>query len=992
MRDPMLDQDFLRKLDEYPHRNIWVKIISLSLNEYPMDEITGLATSGSINIDGTSSVRRTCSLTMVSDNVRINDYFWGLKTKFKVEIGLENFIDKEFPDIIWFKQGTFVISSFSYNVGINSCTISIQGKDKMSYLNGDVGGIIPAEWDFGIINEPVKDNEGKAIYDASGYALVQETQIPIKDIVLELVHEFALEPWQNIIINDLDDYGIELLEYLGDSPLYYIIKDQGSGSNSREVSNMTLNGGMRCNVIVANWDGKKNVEIPGAVMRNKKLSELDSNSLRAESRALGAKNPPVYSYEKLMEELDPSGNVTETENYYRTRIFFDDKTDEVFTVAKITKDNGLNVCGYRICDIVYPYDLIAAPGESATSVLDKLVKMLGNFEYFYDVEGRFIFQKKRTYSDVSYNNIINEHSINPEVWATSSKYSSKYTYIFDRDYLVSSIQSSPNLSNLKNDYSLWGQKTNSNNISHPIHLRYAIDRKPTYYKNFDGDVYFSKPLEFTRTPNRPGLNKNWWHVSEWGVFYAYYNALSQGKDLSKVEDPDGDIFLQYYPTKMFLNYKANSVEPQPFSEIYQNTNIPLVSEQDHNLWNEEFYPYIYPEVLFFDDVNEVCFAHNRCIHFYDDFRIDGMGNKGIYSNYDCYIYDPIIPGFEKSSDIEIGTTIKTYVGLSTDWRELIYQMARDYQKHYHEADFLIKVRDNNINQGISYYPTGYTGYEQYYIDFRRNSLEGVIAYWRELYNPAAINIEGKSITGRYDVHGEFIKDDDIPFYNSNTVYKHGDLCAQVFEGVRHIYKAIQDDVKGIDPISKENNYWVESPGDRVYNSNGWNPDILNNPENLEFWFDFLDSEDSEINKYSVHNVGLRSKATNDDKIKAIYFREIPNVIFDLNEETTQKDNWIKPGYCYMQIPPSFQDFFVISSRGKNCMDVIDDYLYQYTYPATNITINTVPIYYLSPNTLIYISNSESKMVGEFILQKYSIQLGLNSQMSINAVQTAKRIY
>jgi hypothetical protein len=45
-----------------------------------------------------------------------------------------------------------------------------------------------------------------------------------------------------------------------------------------------------------------------------------------------------------------------------------------------------------------------------------------------------------------------------------------------------------------------------------------------------------------------------------------------------------------------------------------------------------------------------------------------------------------------------------------------------------------------------------------------------------------------------------------------------------------------------------------------------------------------------MNKYTVHNIGMRSKATNDDKIKAIYFRETPNVIFDVEGETVQKDN------------------------------------------------------------------------------------------------------
>jgi hypothetical protein len=35
-----------------------------------------------------------------------------------------------------------------------------------------------------------------------------------------MVHQFAGEPIHNIIINDLEDYGLELLEYRYDKPLY----------------------------------------------------------------------------------------------------------------------------------------------------------------------------------------------------------------------------------------------------------------------------------------------------------------------------------------------------------------------------------------------------------------------------------------------------------------------------------------------------------------------------------------------------------------------------------------------------------------------------------------------------------------------------------------------------------------------------------------------------------------------------------------------------
>jgi len=43
--------------------------------------------------------------------------------------------------------------------------------------------------------------------------------------------------------------------------------------------------------------------------------------------------------------------------------------------------------GYRLTDLTYAGDLIAAPGDTVTSILDKIVKMLGSFEYFYNLDG-----------------------------------------------------------------------------------------------------------------------------------------------------------------------------------------------------------------------------------------------------------------------------------------------------------------------------------------------------------------------------------------------------------------------------------------------------------------------------------------------------------------------------------------------------------------------------------------------------------------------------
>ena len=131
MKNPFQDKEFLYNLNQDRHKEIYAKIISLSFDEKPLEQIEGRVSSGSINIDGTSTVRRTCNLTLIAKDVNITDFYWGVSNKFTLEIGLKNNINKEYPNIIWFKQGIYVITSFNSSLTNNNYTISINGKDKM---------------------------------------------------------------------------------------------------------------------------------------------------------------------------------------------------------------------------------------------------------------------------------------------------------------------------------------------------------------------------------------------------------------------------------------------------------------------------------------------------------------------------------------------------------------------------------------------------------------------------------------------------------------------------------------------------------------------------------------------------------------------------------------------------------------------------------------------------------------------------------------------
>ena len=86
-----------------------------------------------------------------------------------------------------------------------------------------------------------------------------------------------------------------------------------------------------------------------------------------------------------------------------------------------------------------------------------------------------------------------------------------------------------------------------------------------------------------------------------------------------------------------------------------------------------------------------------CDHYYTDFMPGhSLGVGGSNGYYAAYIYNPAIPEAEGiSAAVEDSISINDNNAIICDWREIIYQMAKDYRKHNHEDDFYVQVRKNN---------------------------------------------------------------------------------------------------------------------------------------------------------------------------------------------------------------------------------------------------------------------------------------------------------
>ena len=1060
--NPLIDVDFLKRLDTEKEREVFAKVISLDWDENPTEEITGRVTGGSVNIDGTSAVRRTCSVSLVAEELNIHDYYWGLNTKFKLAVGLRNRIDKRYPDIIWFPQGTYAISSFNTSQSTNSYTVSIQGKDKMCLLNGELGGIVNSlTWDFGSYDEISADGT------------LTNKKYLLKEIIIEAVHEFAKEPYHNIIVNDLDTFGVELMEYRGKDPMYLLVNQE-----SLEVSQMTTNG----NTTYSYWKRERELDSEWK-KEDIKLSELESvDTLKDAAYDTGADRLSVETNFILVSDSD-------------------DGTSPIYSVIKAEYGT---VVGYRVTDLTYAGDLIAQVGNPiTTAVLDKIKSMLGEFEYFYDLDGRFIFQKKKTYISNSYNG-SNTNEDN-DSWFDNVAESSAITYFFEDAQIISSFSNQPNLANLRNDFSIWGTRKSVSGNEIPVHMRYAIDRKPIFYKNYDGITYISdmEVLEKEKESIKQSILKDltdrvvsyeptygcaltelespqknadgswtpgWWDIRDW---YEYYFALKQEypngtmkwysqndssgcipiSDIPSQAESSGYCWLIIYnPETGYYNFQHGSGDPATGGKRTCTYYISSLTA-DGKVHTRPATPTVKKDFIA---------PYSGCLdtHTFLEFLKSNIEKGGQL----VYFYNPAFPNtssFEQVIDEQVQKELDEAIKPAGDWREIIYQMAKDHMSNGRKDDFEAVLAENNRD----YYPTGQTGYEQYYTD--------MISFWRQIYNPDYFS----NFTQTFLTLSKFKANptnywiaerctESTPYQDGLHWLKKVGVDQSTYDTVdvtelmwntkltkkeRTYYYILRQCVDGETFQSKADYFIEETDSFETVNTSikGWAKEVSTYPEMLNFWFDFLDAREGDLNKYSVPNVGIRPKAENDTNVKAIYFRDTPNVIFvdstkiknaqreKLITQYGSKQEWLlsiennltdaekeaqgenlelyisnlqeaelraavdqeiknqrleMSGYTFIRLPTYMENMFSISAQGKSAFDKLDNWLYTYACCTESISMTSLPVYYLQPNTRIFVRDSNSGIEGEYIVSRISLPLTYNGTMSISATKAVQRLY
>lgn len=460
------DYYFLKQLDQQRVKEYFVKINVLNWKEDIIQSIEGKVISGSISLDGKSSMRRTANITLIADGI-INDLtnvdnLISINKKISMEIGVVNTLNQYTDNkIIWFPLGVYVIISPSISHQKDTVTISLQLKDKMCLLDGSCGGALPASTVF----------DSYDTIDADGQWVIERPTI--YQIIQELVHHFGGEQLGKIIISDLDTRVKQVMKWTGDSPLYMM---------------------------------QKTVE--GVLQKYMTTS--------------------VYEYQAKLSE----GYV----DSYNSPFEAGDDIGFIFT------------------DFTYPGELISNIGESIASILEKIKNTLGNYEFFYDIEGNFVFQEIKNYLNNSQSSYVIESQSGDKIipykkadYLDSLKTSgtiSNMSYYMDRARgrsvyqftnanLIASYSNAPQYQEIKNDFIIWGQKGES---KLPIRYHLAIDKKPevghtyrcfSYIDENDGLKKYCCPQTYDSRNEFPVVGAAGVYYQDLSTGYIYYWGVDE---------------------------------------------------------------------------------------------------------------------------------------------------------------------------------------------------------------------------------------------------------------------------------------------------------------------------------------------------------------------------------------------------------------------------------------------------------------------------------
>ena len=297
---------------------------------------------------------------------------------------------------------------------------------------------------------------------------------------------------------------------------------------------------------------------------------------------------PLY-FSRTIEE-DSGCPVT----FYDTN--YDNLKSQISQQSEIKQYSYGQDVGYILTDFTYPGELIGNAGDSVVSILDQIKNVLGNFEYFYDLEGNFRFQEIRNFLNKSYStSLVNELNNGSADHYLVDYTDGKSIYTFEDADIIQSIALTPQYQQVKNDFLVWGKRTSIEGKEIPIRYHLAIDSKPMPGNEYqvlyfidpdDGITKAKRPIivDTLEERPRPGDAISYYYVKEDDTIYKWnfdvqeYEATSY--TLKSVTSTD-------YRTQLYLQGSAS--DPYGRASYYYYTQFKNEWPKLYDIENQCFF-------------------------------------------------------------------------------------------------------------------------------------------------------------------------------------------------------------------------------------------------------------------------------------------------------------------------------------------------------------------------------------------------------------------
>ena len=719
----------------------------------------------------------------------------------------------------------------------------------------------------------------------------------------------------------------------------------------------------------------------------------------------------------------------------------------------IQYNNGEDV-GYVYDDFYYTSELSANAGETVTSVLDKIVQYLGNYEYFYDEFGVFHFREIKNYLNTTQaTNLLDDMAANNYLVDIAT---SKDVYTFSDNSNLVSISANPQYNNIKNDYVIHGlRKMTSSDISYDVFYHLAIDNKPQPLGQRNGQNYYNTyydlllytdeltdltqaafPLYVEKLP-RPGNFNVVYRVQDTtqgdledsiGDYQdQQLNAQEKIKELkAKLDELNARLqelesLIDQYTLvsdtaqkeidrltkendeiKKVLNENTTTYTEQvkelntmkssliDYKNQRRDLENKIKADQDNQELKDQLNSVIARIVVLEDDIDSLQSNTDNLKNTIDTRRAEIEKNEKMIAEWE-----------EKLNTVNVeGGSIEEYVSLireRSDVKEQIQtteqEIARNEQT-INDLDLRIEQAEEEIKDAEENIDAtaGYAFYVWDDSDYRKLP---VVKYYPS-------NGDGYTVLDwRTEIYlqGMLAKnngtDAGMYYHNLELDYTQASNDRNWIAGILRYGRKNRVDTDYY--FQELEAFWPQMYNletQKFYGQESNDELLTTSLADGVYYLDFIEPQTSGLGEFSIQNIGRRMDVVNDEDINCLFQPLIPDVIF-LNRDDEENFDKLKAecqdkGEEWTQVTSDVYYALVTGGWRNAAFDQIKYELYLHTNYQKTLSVTALPVYYLEPNSRVTINDKSTNTYGSFVLRSLSIPLGPGNVMSGSCAECFER--